>query len=252
MIRDDGDSYYGQRAGATVRQYGGRYLVRGGGTEVAEGDWNVGCLTIIEFPSLDEAHRWSESPEYGRVRARRHGDAESQFTFVEGLRGQTRPRHDDLIVCVDTGRPSSGFSRDLWRSTCPRGRMPSMPSQRRAHAASIGPRRRAPVQLRSAGAAMALWIADAGKWCAVRSYPLFELGATTPIPRWIEPLGARGAFRAALHAYRRVPAYRDFVDASGWVDDQPIECRLRAAMSGLQQRGGWRESPPPYPTRHGP
>ena len=54
MIRDDGDSYYGQRAGATVGQYGGRYLVRGGGTEVAEGDWNVGCLTIIEFPSLDE------------------------------------------------------------------------------------------------------------------------------------------------------------------------------------------------------
>ena len=103
----------------------------------------------------------------------------------------------------------------------------------------IASRRRTPVQLRSASAAIALWIADAGKWCAVRSYPLFELGATTPIPRWIEPLGARGALRAALHAYRRVPAYRDFVDASGWVDDHSLTGSERLARLPVTDKKGY-------------
>ncbi len=64
-----------------------------------------------------------------------------------------------------------------------------------------------------------LRFADAGKWAAVRSFPIFERVSTMPIPVWLEPLGARGALRSALHAYRRVPAYRDFVDRSGWTDD---------------------------------
>lgn len=45
---------------------------------------------------------------------------------------------------------------------------------------------------------------------------------TADIPRWAEPLGARGGLRAALHAHRRVPAYRDFCDAEGWVDDRSL------------------------------
>ena len=80
-------------------------------------------------------------------------------------------------------------------------------------------RRRAPVVLRRIGAAVALRALEAGKWAALRSYPLFEAGLAAPIPRWIEPLGARAALRSALHAYRRVPAYRDFVDGHGWRDD---------------------------------
>jgi len=83
-------------------------------------------------------------------------------------------------------------------------------------------RRVLPVQVRSALASTALPFLDAGKWLALRSYPLFELSATTPIPRWIEPLGARGGLRAALNAYRRVPAYRAFVDDSGWRDDPSL------------------------------
>jgi hypothetical protein len=56
----------------------------------------------------------------------------------------------------------------------------------------------------------------------LRSYPLFQMAAVAPIPRWAEPLGARSALRAALHAYRRVPAYRDFVEAATWVDDRSL------------------------------
>lgn len=81
---------------------------------------------------------------------------------------------------------------------------------------------RLPSPARTAAAALALRLADASKWSALRSYPLFQVAASTPIPRWVEPLGARGALRAALNAYRRVPAYRDFVDASGWTDDRHL------------------------------
>lgn len=90
-------------------------------------------------------------------------------------------------------------------------------------------RRRVPAPLRTAGAAAALRVADAGKWWAIRSYRLFELASTTPIPRWAEPLGARAALRAALHARRRVPAYRSFLDAAGWVDDPSLSGGERLA-----------------------
>lgn len=76
--------------------------------------------------------------------------------------------------------------------------------------------------MRIAGSAAALRVADATKWIALRSYPVFELAATTPIPSWAEPLGARGALRAALHAYRRVPAFRDLCDRVGWHDDRSL------------------------------
>jgi len=82
--------------------------------------------------------------------------------------------------------------------------------------------RRPPVQMRRLGAAVALRALDASKWAALRSYPLFKMGLSTPIPRWIEPLGARAALRSALHAIRRVPAYRDFVASSGWRDDTSL------------------------------
>jgi len=84
------------------------------------------------------------------------------------------------------------------------------------------PHRFLPPRARRAIAAVALGVADAGKWAAVRSDRLFQLAASAPIPHAIEPLGARGAMRAALHAYRRVPAYRDFVDARGWTDDPSL------------------------------
>ncbi len=76
---------YGQRAAATIAQYGGGYLVRGGRTEVVEGGWDVAYLTIVEFSFLDQARRWYESAEYTEIKAFRQANAESQFTFVEGL-----------------------------------------------------------------------------------------------------------------------------------------------------------------------
>ena len=49
---------YRQRVGATVEQYGGRYVVRGGEFEVVEGDWQPARLVLLEFPSLEQARQW--------------------------------------------------------------------------------------------------------------------------------------------------------------------------------------------------
>ena len=54
---DDPDAYapYREPAGASVEQYGGRYLARGGASVVLEGEWDVDRLVILEFPSIDQA-----------------------------------------------------------------------------------------------------------------------------------------------------------------------------------------------------
>jgi uncharacterized protein (DUF1330 family) len=35
---------------AVIEKYGGRYLVRGGASEVFEGDWQPNRLILLEFP----------------------------------------------------------------------------------------------------------------------------------------------------------------------------------------------------------
>jgi uncharacterized protein (DUF1330 family) len=76
---------YGQRIGPTVEQHGGRYLVRGGKTEVVEGDWSPTIPVIIEFPSLEQAHQWYGSEAYQQLVALRTGAAKLNAVFMEGL-----------------------------------------------------------------------------------------------------------------------------------------------------------------------
>ena len=68
----------------TVERHGGRFLVRGGGLTVVEGDWSPRRLTIIEFPSRDAAVAWIESDEYRPARAVRHRSAETNLVIVQG------------------------------------------------------------------------------------------------------------------------------------------------------------------------
>jgi uncharacterized protein (DUF1330 family) len=47
-----------------IAEFGGKYLVRGGVTEVREGDWKPNRLVIVEFASIARAREWYESAEY--------------------------------------------------------------------------------------------------------------------------------------------------------------------------------------------
>jgi len=53
---------YGHRIGPTVEDYGGRYLVRGGKSDIVEGDWHPVIPVIIEFPNLEQALCWLLDP----------------------------------------------------------------------------------------------------------------------------------------------------------------------------------------------
>jgi uncharacterized protein (DUF1330 family) len=76
---------YKQAASASIAQYGGRYLVRGGAHEVLEGAWHPTRLVVLEFPSGEAAKRWYASGEYGAVKPIRQQHAVSHLVFVEGV-----------------------------------------------------------------------------------------------------------------------------------------------------------------------
>jgi len=76
---------YKYSAAASIAQYGGRYLVRGGTHEVLEWAWHPTRLVVLEFPSVDAAKRWYASAEYGDVRPIRLEHAVSDMVLVEGI-----------------------------------------------------------------------------------------------------------------------------------------------------------------------
>jgi uncharacterized protein (DUF1330 family) len=75
---------YSAQVSATLEPFGGRFLVRGGATEDIEGDWQPKRLVIIEFPSMDAAHGWYDSPEYQAILGIRQSGATTRLILAEG------------------------------------------------------------------------------------------------------------------------------------------------------------------------
>jgi phenylacetate-CoA ligase len=90
---------------------------------------------------------------------------------------------------------------------------PAQPAAQTAaqHASTLQP-------LRTAFALTTLRAADAGKQAALSNYAFFLRASAAP-PTTLERLSPYAALRAARHARRHVPAYRELVRRSGWRDD---------------------------------
>ncbi len=69
---------------ATIQKHGGKYLVRGGGHEVLEGDWQPSRVVVLEFPSLEQARSWYFSEDYKPAKEIRFRTAISRVLIVEG------------------------------------------------------------------------------------------------------------------------------------------------------------------------
>jgi uncharacterized protein (DUF1330 family) len=80
-----GYEQYKNLAGETVQKYGGKYIVRGGQTEVLEGNWKPKRIVILEFPTLARAKEWLNSEEYREPRKMRHRTAKSNMLVIEGV-----------------------------------------------------------------------------------------------------------------------------------------------------------------------
>ena len=76
---------YSEQVPATVEQYGGKYLIRGGGIEKREGDWKPTRVVVIEFENMSTLQKWYSSEEYSGPLQIRHQSAESNVLFVEGM-----------------------------------------------------------------------------------------------------------------------------------------------------------------------
>lgn len=86
----EGYAEYRKLSGPSVEQYGGRFIVRGGAVERAEGEWQPKRIVVIEFPSMDQIRTWYDSPEYTEARRVRQAAAEFQMIFVEGIEAAAR------------------------------------------------------------------------------------------------------------------------------------------------------------------
>lgn len=76
---------YRREVPATIAAYGGRYLARGGRTEVLEGQWHPHRLVILEFPSMARLQEWYHSPGYAPLAALRQASTSSTIVITEGL-----------------------------------------------------------------------------------------------------------------------------------------------------------------------
>lgn len=75
---------YRELAPPAIAAYDGKYLVRGGVTEVLEGSWMPNRVVVLEFPTLERARQWLVSPEYRDARELRRASAISNAIAVQG------------------------------------------------------------------------------------------------------------------------------------------------------------------------
>jgi uncharacterized protein (DUF1330 family) len=70
---------------ASLEPYGGRFVVRGGKTEIVEGTWEPERMVVIEFPDVQAARDWYASPAYQEILPLRTRNCETGMILVEGL-----------------------------------------------------------------------------------------------------------------------------------------------------------------------
>ena len=76
---------YKNAIGANIAAFGGRYLTRGGATEVLEGNWTPRRLVILEFPTMAALKEWYNSAEYAPLLSLRRTSAASNLVITDGI-----------------------------------------------------------------------------------------------------------------------------------------------------------------------
>ncbi|MBU1377990.1 MAG: DUF1330 domain-containing protein [Alphaproteobacteria bacterium] len=75
---------YRSLAAEAIRIHGGRYIARGGGIEVLEGDWSPTAVVMVEFPDMATARAWYASPAYAKALAVRDKALSRNLILVDG------------------------------------------------------------------------------------------------------------------------------------------------------------------------
>jgi uncharacterized protein (DUF1330 family) len=80
-----GFAEYQKLVPATIAEFGGRYLVRGGTTQVLEGEWTPHRVIVLEFPDVATIQAWYQSPAYQQLLQLRQRTASTDFVIIEGV-----------------------------------------------------------------------------------------------------------------------------------------------------------------------
>jgi uncharacterized protein (DUF1330 family) len=77
---------YAELAGPAIEHFGGRFIVSNAEPVLVEGETPSGHLSMVEFPSIEHAKAWYESPAYAEARALTPATFTGRvLMFVEGV-----------------------------------------------------------------------------------------------------------------------------------------------------------------------
>lgn len=76
---------YRPLAAAAIARHGGRYLVRGGEAATLEGQGDPKRLVVVEFPSVEQARAFYNSPDYQEVLKLRLLSSTGRMIVVDGV-----------------------------------------------------------------------------------------------------------------------------------------------------------------------
>jgi uncharacterized protein (DUF1330 family) len=77
---------YGELTGPAIKHFGGHFIVSNSELAIVEGDSPTCHLSMVEFPSIEDARGYYDSPEYAEARALTHAAFRGRvLMFVEGI-----------------------------------------------------------------------------------------------------------------------------------------------------------------------
>jgi uncharacterized protein (DUF1330 family) len=73
-----------QATPGVIARFGGKFIARNGEKVTLEGETETARVVILEFPSMELAQAFFNSPEYQQAKLLREGAAEAQFIAIDG------------------------------------------------------------------------------------------------------------------------------------------------------------------------
>lgn len=67
-----------------IHRFGGKYIIRGGEVQELEGHLGLKRLIVLEFPSLEAAKAFYDSPEYQPLKTMRVQSTHSDIALIAG------------------------------------------------------------------------------------------------------------------------------------------------------------------------
>ncbi len=76
---------YKKHTPGSLVPFDGKFLVRGGTVETLEGDWKPGRFVMLEFPTLEKAKAWWNSPGYAPAKLIRQRASNTRMIVADGI-----------------------------------------------------------------------------------------------------------------------------------------------------------------------